>query len=132
MPPPVIADNSLVGIRRRSVPRSGPLHALGPSLLGPTVGRAGGERGIRTPGTLAGTPDFESGTFNRSVISPPRVVPWGTARCQRRFSVPARLRRIRGGVVRAPTGAFPCARAAVESQARVARRSLLRRRNDDP
>ena len=34
----------------------------------------GGERGIRTPGTLTGTPDFESGTFNRSVISPPRVV----------------------------------------------------------
>jgi hypothetical protein len=32
----------------------------------------GGEKGIRTPGTLTGTPDFESGTFGLSVISPPR------------------------------------------------------------
>ena len=30
-----------------------------------------GESGIRTRGTLTGTPDFESGTFGRSVISPP-------------------------------------------------------------
>lgn len=30
----------------------------------------GGERGIRTPGTLSRTPDFESGTFNRSATSP--------------------------------------------------------------
>lgn len=30
----------------------------------------GGERGIRTPDTLAGTPDFESGTFNHSASSP--------------------------------------------------------------
>src|SRR5262249_37217510 len=28
------------------------------------------ERGIRTPGTLARTPDFESGAFSRSAISP--------------------------------------------------------------
>src|SRR5262245_6083760 len=32
---------------------------------------SGGESGIRTHGTLAGTPDFESGTFGHSVISPP-------------------------------------------------------------
>src|SRR5688572_10812564 len=31
-----------------------------------------GERGIRTLGTLTGTPDFESGTFGHSVISPRR------------------------------------------------------------
>jgi hypothetical protein len=31
-----------------------------------------GERGIRTHGTLTGTPDFESGTFGHSVSSPPR------------------------------------------------------------
>ncbi len=31
-----------------------------------------GEKGIRTLGTLAGTPDFESGTFGHSVISPRR------------------------------------------------------------
>src|SRR5678816_3487172 len=31
---------------------------------------SGGERGIRTHGTLAGTPDFESGTFGHSVSSP--------------------------------------------------------------
>ena len=30
----------------------------------------GGERGIRTPGTFYSTPDFESGTLNRSDISP--------------------------------------------------------------
>ena len=31
---------------------------------------ASGESGIRTHGTLPSTPDFESGTFGRSVISP--------------------------------------------------------------
>jgi hypothetical protein len=30
------------------------------------AGGAGGEGGIRTPGTLAGTPDFESGPFNQA------------------------------------------------------------------
>ena len=30
----------------------------------------GGEGGIRTHGTLARTPDFESGTFGHSVTSP--------------------------------------------------------------
>src|SRR5882724_4050293 len=33
-------------------------------------GKFGGERGIRTPDTLAGTPDFESGAFSRSASSP--------------------------------------------------------------
>lgn len=32
----------------------------------------GGERGIRTHGTLAGTPDFESGSFGHSDSSPSR------------------------------------------------------------
>ncbi len=32
----------------------------------------GGERGIRTLGTLTGTPDFESGSFGHSDSSPPR------------------------------------------------------------
>src|SRR5271154_6429699 len=36
---------------------------------------SGGERGIRTHGTLTGTPDFESGTFGHSVSSPPRNLP---------------------------------------------------------
>ena len=30
----------------------------------------GGERGIRTPGTLASTPHFECGAFNHSATSP--------------------------------------------------------------
>jgi hypothetical protein len=30
----------------------------------------GGERGIRTPGTLTGTTDFESAAFDHSAISP--------------------------------------------------------------
>jgi hypothetical protein len=34
----------------------------------------GGESGIRTRGTLAGTPDFESGTFGHSVTSPPATM----------------------------------------------------------
>jgi hypothetical protein len=34
----------------------------------------GGERGIRTLGTVAGTPLFESGTFNHSVISPSATI----------------------------------------------------------
>jgi hypothetical protein len=42
------------------------------------VALAGGESGIRTHGTLTGTPDFESGTFGRSVISPPRTMTAGT------------------------------------------------------
>src|SRR5580698_3276005 len=33
-----------------------------------------GERGIRTLGTLTGTPDFESGSFGHSDSSPPRKV----------------------------------------------------------
>ena len=32
----------------------------------------GGEGGIRTHGTVAGTPDFESGTFGHSATSPVR------------------------------------------------------------
>jgi hypothetical protein len=39
----------------------------------------GGEEGIRTPGTLPGTPDFESGTFDHSVTSPPRNMAEPTA-----------------------------------------------------
>ncbi len=34
--------------------------------------RYGGEGGIRTLGTLARTPDFESGTFDHSATSPQR------------------------------------------------------------
>ena len=43
--------------------------------IGPRIGgrarpyRLGGERGIRTPGTLAGTSDFESGAFNQALPS---------------------------------------------------------------
>ncbi len=37
----------------------------------------GGESGIRTRGTLTGTPDFESGTFGLSVISPRRTMAKG-------------------------------------------------------
>ena len=34
------------------------------------IKNCGGERGIRTPGTVARTVDFESTAFNRSAISP--------------------------------------------------------------
>ena len=51
--------------------------AASPSFSPPSLPRelleiTSGEKGIRTPGTLTGTPDFESGTFGLSVISPPR------------------------------------------------------------
>ena len=36
----------------------------------PVKGAGGGEGGIRTHGTLARTPDFESGTFDHSATSP--------------------------------------------------------------
>ena len=36
------------------------------------TGKHGGEGGIRTHGTLAGTPDFESGTIDHSATSPVR------------------------------------------------------------
>ena len=39
------------------------------------AGKSSGEKGIRTPGAIAGTPDFESGTFGHSDISPPRKFP---------------------------------------------------------
>jgi hypothetical protein len=35
--------------------------------------RIGGEGGIRTLGTIASTPDFESGTFDHSATSPNRT-----------------------------------------------------------
>ena len=37
--------------------------------------KKGGERGIRTPGTLAGSTVFETARFNRSRISPGRCAP---------------------------------------------------------
>src|ERR1039458_2917944 len=36
-------------------------------LLSATYRKSGGEGGIRTPGTLASTSDFESGAFNRAL-----------------------------------------------------------------
>ena len=46
--------------------------AIDSSKLRRSLENPGGESGIRTHGTLAGTPDFESGTFGHSVISPRR------------------------------------------------------------
>jgi hypothetical protein len=39
---------------------------------GPVAAKCSGEQGIRTLGTLTGTPDFESGSFGHSDSSPPR------------------------------------------------------------
>ena len=80
--------------RLRDGPTARPLHDAAQRSLGPSAGRDGsnpsqrtwthregmvrvvlkcsGERGIRTLGTLTDTPDFESGTFGHSVISPRR------------------------------------------------------------
>jgi hypothetical protein len=55
-------------------------HALpheGKVVDGQNRAKSSGEKGIRTPGELAPTPDFESGTFGHSVISPPRrILDW--------------------------------------------------------
>src|SRR5438309_4838831 len=48
----------------------------------------GGERGIRTPDTLAGTPDFESGAFSRSASSPETDASYPKHQNRRRKSAP--------------------------------------------
>ena len=45
--------------------------------LSPLNRLRGGEGGIRTHGTLAGTPVFETGTFNHSATSPGAVLAKG-------------------------------------------------------
>src|ERR1017187_2012802 len=47
----------------------------------------GGEGGIRTPGSLATTSDFESGAFNRSATSPTLEC----MRCARRYAASAQV-----------------------------------------
>jgi hypothetical protein len=47
---------------------SEPAYGVGLPAVG--LAEAGGEGGIRTPGTLAGTRDFQSRTFDHSVTSP--------------------------------------------------------------
>src|SRR3989454_1870868 len=48
----------------------------------------GGERGIRTPDTLAGTPDFESGAFSRSASSPETDASYPKHQNRKRKSAP--------------------------------------------
>src|SRR2546426_1251579 len=48
----------------------------------------GGERGIRTPDTLAGTPDFESGAFSRSASSPETDASYPKHQNRKRKSTP--------------------------------------------
>jgi len=52
-----------------------PLPPNAESAAGPIGANSSGEQGIRTLGTLAGTPDFESGSFGHSDSSPPATVP---------------------------------------------------------
>ena len=47
--------------------------AFAKTLLDAIRNQYGGQRGIRTPGTLAGTPVFETGAFNHSAICPARM-----------------------------------------------------------
>src|SRR5690606_22349056 len=44
-------------------------------------GRVGGERGIRTPGTVSGTAVFKTAAFDRSAISPRGANYCGTRTC---------------------------------------------------
>jgi hypothetical protein len=54
-----------------------PFESLIASMVSPVGGRLGhgGEGGIRTLGTLAGTHDFQSCTFDHSVTSPEQTSP---------------------------------------------------------
>src|SRR5467141_240816 len=65
------------------------LRGLGRRLLN-TRGTTsfGGERGIRTPDTLAGTPDFESGAFSRSASSPETDASYPKHQNRKRKSAP--------------------------------------------
>ena len=57
--------------RHVAVPSPARIAIVGTGCLAPTVTlRVSGEGGIRTLGTLAGTPVFETGTFGHSVTSP--------------------------------------------------------------
>ena len=47
-------------------------YTRGSTLILVTLESCGGEGGIRTPGTITGTSDFESGAFNRA-LPPLRV-----------------------------------------------------------
>ena len=55
-----------------------------------------GERGIRTLGTLTGTPDFESGTFGHSDISPRRTMSAEGGSVNERAGTFGRLLSVRG------------------------------------
>ena len=62
---------SALGAALRKLVTTAVAAVLGMSAaLGPKPATAGGEGGIRTHGTVTGTPDFESGTFDHSATSP--------------------------------------------------------------
>ncbi len=103
--------------RPRSSRRTSPARTMASTGLGVPCdmrrvraarGQDGGEKGIRTPGTLAGTPDFESGTLGHSDISPPPKVFDPTGHCQAPGKAASRVRsgfRARESVIRrAPPG----------------------------
>src|SRR6266404_202307 len=69
-------------------------------------GKFGGERGIRTPDTLAGTPDFESVAFSRSASSPESVDPV-TQRWRRGWDSNPRYVSVYTLSKRAPSAARP-------------------------
>src|SRR3989454_11889365 len=65
------------------------LRGLGRRLFEhPTDDVIGGERGIRTHDTLAGTPDFESGAFSRSASSPETDASYPKHQNRKRKSAP--------------------------------------------
>jgi hypothetical protein len=50
--------------------------ALGDKAAEKGFQRSGGEGGIRTPGTLSGTPVFKTGAINHSATSPATHAAW--------------------------------------------------------
>jgi hypothetical protein len=62
------AEDRARRVRRTAACEARPaLRATGWRGAGRAGARGGGEGGIRTPGTLTGTPDFESGAFNQAL-----------------------------------------------------------------
>ena len=95
-----------------SCPEDRPEGSLGPPTL-PSAWRTrsfavcGGERGIRTLGTVARTPDFESGSFGHSDSSPPRNLRERPALSSSRAKRPRMFERLPEPVARLPRLRLP-------------------------
>ena len=93
----VLAGVALAAWQRRAAPAASALAVCFAYLLPAGHHRVtssliffvGGERGIRTPGTLSGSTVFKTAAFNHSAISPRNPEPGTQAYCRAIFSNPS-------------------------------------------